>query len=788
MNMNIKSAVMLFFPACACLCLRVSAATDLAATVKRFEALGLPNVANAEYVDIEHIHSELISIKSILQWFNDETSGNAWLLKETLDATGQRVGRFVINGGEIVDLRFVGNSEDLHHEKTESSFPAARWRKARLARDINATRRFLSDSASEMERSICAGRVFLFALQLFQRGDTKTATELMGKLCGTKKKRAETEKDALNSLADGQYATLLWDFTKDYDWSRYREGLGTLLARYPSGWTASAQIRALHTSAEQRVSEGVPPVIAPELSEADRRLAAELCTLRTRFKSHWLSNERDILWMIPAAWPTNAQAFGAADLAVRARGIEAIPLLLALTNDTALTGHVSADPHGKGRFASLGTSGTVPAPMTRGNLAIKILGDMLPNYLVGDSWDRNQTKTIRAAQDTYAAHQHATTEALAIIYLSTQWGMYMNSAAQTFLLNTARQKPVPEYAAYLARDTDLFSEYDTATYTSLAEALVAYAAVRGKDAQPWIDTFCTRLEQMSREYRKSDKVTYGDDNANAEHVRTTKAHLLQTAQTLRALRLDATDDELQSESGTQEEPDYRQIMLAARRGENPHEETDTLLPPVPLPPLSADERADCLRRLKAAPSRGQVATVLSNLNEREKAALPELLQTDAGLNATLADYAGTVTKISVQEDAALAERLRAWEGKRITVELVDAVKAYCETQTKAGRAVLGVLEREADLGGWTVTVRPQSETEKPDRIDGYCGLACKSGLFEDAAWRTNAAKPESHWGAMLTADTEQMQAFLLAVEQVCAGTHRVWSAGLIAFATEGDRK
>ena len=788
MNMNIKSAVMLIFSVCACLCLRAADSSgDLAETVKRFEALGMPNVVNAEYVCLEYPRS--IYIKSMLPYPEDETAGNAWLLEETCDAAGRRVGRFVVNGGKIVNIQFMNRIERRRLERGEFDLPSAQWQKARLIRDINAARRFLSDSPGtrkENDRKQYAGGLFLFALQLFQRGDTRAASEMVDGLCRTQDERDDAEKGALNDLMDGQYATIVWNFIKDRDWCRYRDGIRDLLVRHPDGWTNAKQLHDLLPLVEQRVDQGVLPVTAPELSEADRRLATELSSLRTQpapflRATHWWN----ILWLVPEAWPAGITAIGPVDLAIRARGINALPILLSMTNDTTLTECILWNPHGESDMPNVGF---LPRPASRGEVALRILVHILPERLLAEQQNLGYpNNVIRSAQMLYTSHKNATHEALAVLYLPS-WQGALNSAAQTFLLNAARQKPVPEYATYLAETASLFTRYYDANHTLLAEALVAYAAVRGTEAQSFVGAFCDRLESQAQEYRKPNGAFFGDAEATAERVRTTKEQLSQTAQTLRALRLDATDDALQSEDGTKAEQHYKQIMLTARRGGNPHEKSaHPRLPAIPTF-LSADERADCLRHLKEASSREQAATIFWSLTDRERAALPELLQADTGLNAALTVYAGTITKISIPEDAAFAGRLNAWEGKRITVELVDAVKTYCETQIKAGRAMLGILERGADLDGWTVTVRPLSKTEKPGRIDGYYGSVCETDLYADASWRTSTAKPESFWDALLTADLKQMQTFRFAVEQVCAGTHRAWLPGIIAFTAGGDGK
>ena len=80
--------------------LRASAET-LAETAARFEKLGMPNVAGAEYVHI--VDTDGYRNKQIVELGG---CGNAWKISEETTPDGRRVATFVINGAEVVQFRW----------------------------------------------------------------------------------------------------------------------------------------------------------------------------------------------------------------------------------------------------------------------------------------------------------------------------------------------------------------------------------------------------------------------------------------------------------------------------------------------------------------------------------------------------------------------------------------------------------------------------------------------------------------------------------------------------------
>ena len=796
--MNVKTVAIPIFAVCACLFLRASAeTTDLAATVKRFEALGMPNVAGAEYVRLTNPADGFT--RTTLPWREGEMSGNAWLVCESRDAAGRRVGRFVMNGGESREITFM--DAGTSGEEREAAFPYARWEKARLARDVNSIRKQFAQNPSGW----LAGKnrnvdIFMFALQLFQRGDDETAAELVGQMMEVEV-RGELEKQAAHRLADGLYASVIWEFMRSGDWKGYRDGINGLLARFPVDWPTARRLRELRPLVERRMA-GRQPVTAPLLSEADRELATGLDGLRERFVPNWTPNGLGILWALPEAWPEDAaeRAFGREDLAVRARGIEAFWILLALKDDTALTGCLMPGRYEDGEMEGFGH---VPQVMSRGDVAVRILADMLPRRTAQFSWSPekgNAERIIRAAREMHAAHKGGSPDELAVRYLPLEHGGFggLDDSARAYLQGLARKRAVPAYAGFLANEATLADTYGFDTCADEAvDALVRYAAVRGAEARPYLDALGARLEADAAKL-VPERGASEWSGKNEARVRQTQEKRRGTARLLRTLPLDVSDEELAKAGETEEELTLRRAMLDARNGgfsprRQRERETrlggrpDEAAAPVPAP---VADGAEMRRRLAAPSSRAEAAVALGGLSAPERAALPELLRQDAALAERLAGFAGIVEEVSVTGDDAFGARLNEWKGRRMAAELADAVEAYCMERTRAGGNVVGVLARGENLGGWSVTVRPHSEGETKGWVDGLCGIACERGVYADARLHTGGMESlrQMGWDAQSYADPEQMGMFRRTVADVCAGTNGVPEQGLIIFNTERKKR
>ena len=511
-------------------------AESLAETVARFEKMGLPNVSRAKYVAV--LHSGNILAESLLpdDW---NTSGNAWLLDEVQSGTNALVkGRLVINGGEIVEL--CRDAEDMSYETGQAQHLAiGDWENARLARDVKKALQFSESGVKSEDSQRCYGRIFLFALHLYQRGDTASAEALIPKIGPLVIRREKAERSAMNLLADAQYGMLYRRFSEEHNWAAYRDGIRALLAKYPHEWDLSPAMHMLLTNVAQRAEGQLSSVVATNgISTADIQLGAALASLRILAHSSPSYSRDTTPWLVPEAWEENIAVSGNPDLAIRARGMQAIPILLALAEDSALTEADASAIRGDSYFArsvsarergtdAAGQYKTLPRPATRGEVAVRILNDILPESALGKPRERAQ-KVTDLARAFYDMHKDAAPEALAVLYLPASYGSY-DATSLAYLMKTAKQKKVPALEAFLlSASKDDYWWVDE--YERRAEALAEYAALRGAECKPLIEQFTNCLERVVQARQETDKEK--------------REGLLATAKRLAAMPFDRTDDDL----------------------------------------------------------------------------------------------------------------------------------------------------------------------------------------------------------------------------------------------------
>ena len=124
-----------------------ASAETLAEAVARFEKMGMPNVAAAEFVKIIPHYDDEKHIVEI------SASGNAWLLSEETMPDGRRVGNFIINGGERIRVAWSEWREEPSIEMHGADIRGT-WEKARLKRAIGQVMQFPSGYEKELNRRL----------------------------------------------------------------------------------------------------------------------------------------------------------------------------------------------------------------------------------------------------------------------------------------------------------------------------------------------------------------------------------------------------------------------------------------------------------------------------------------------------------------------------------------------------------------------------------------------------------------------------------------------------------
>jgi hypothetical protein len=529
-----------------------------------FDKFGVPDVSTAAYVRLEYPGAWGDAVLP----YDYTTSGNAWLLTETRDSRGQPArATFALPDGSVIELHWRPDKDS--EDTTDDTTPAnpvpprcyGRWKPAKLDRDIklvdsffrNLQRdRFLVTHLGENR----AGLLFLFAAQLHRRGDVKTAGRIVETLFQFRPDKKGVIRMAMNRLADGQYETLYRGFRENHDWNAYREGISELAKRYPRGWSKLPGIMELAARIDRRLADPVPvPAVTNGLTPADLTLAADLMTARN-VRGAADSGRSETVWVVPESWREGPLPAGDADMAIRARGIEAIPLLMVLSEDGALTEIDARSLPGR-RSSYVPDREKDPEvifralsrPATRGEVAVTILATLLPEDLTGPSYNRHSdVDIISAARTFHDEYRRAAAEELAVRFMPEDHGTTWR-VAKAFLLKKAANQRLPVLEKHLLSDPRILRDSFGSDYIQLStqvrgDLLAGYVMLRGEEARPLIMDFAARVAKLAADFKKPANYSFEDPKSEREYIERERRDFLAIAENLKALPLGKTHDEL----------------------------------------------------------------------------------------------------------------------------------------------------------------------------------------------------------------------------------------------------
>lgn len=481
----------------------------------RFDSYGLPDVSTAAYVKVRACWEPRVDDLLPDDW---ETSGNAWMLAETRDAKGRPVrARVVVDGSRTFEVVSGQDVTGMPEEKPvalaapippKEILASGCWQEGNPARDAKKGIEFLKSLKWEGEpygHYRYPGKLFLLAYGLWQRGDTTNAAALLAELAAREEGAEGVAREAMNLVADGEYGNLHKAFRRDFDWMAYRDGIRLLLEKHPEGWYAAPVMNRLLEKVEERIIHPAPlPKSAETWSPDDARQAARMVDVRAWRGGADIYVKPPVLWIAPSGWRDLAPMPLDAELEIRVRGIEAVPFLLSLMEeDDVLTDadrlEVSKDGPYRSRFPpeklekfnmdAIRDSVIRKAyegmdrPATRGEVARRLLRDLIPEWVIGGSSGRmSKEEFIRAVREFHEKHRAASEEELAVLALPGRYSFAFNKLAVEHLMEVARQKPVPELERFLADQSWLVSgasksDLDSAQ-NNKAELLKTYTAIR----------------------------------------------------------------------------------------------------------------------------------------------------------------------------------------------------------------------------------------------------------------------------------------------------------------------
>ncbi len=515
---------------------------DLAAFAARFDGLGLPDVSRAEYVHVLGCWRPRIEDPLPYDW---ESSGNAWLLWESRDAEGRPVdAAVVVDGSRVVEL--VDRDAAKRPPQAEAVFLAppsppsvscpCEWEPGDPAQDVKQALRFLESLEWDRIHSGNTeqiGRLGLLALALRQRGDEENAVELFAALAAHSGGASNVTAAAMNLVANGQYGTLYDAFRKTADWPAFRDGLHELLARYPDGWRMAPVVQMLLSRVEDRLADPASlPVDTKGMTESELRQAAAMLELRALRVKRDQYTDPPALWLVPSSWRDRAPQPLDPELEIRARGIEAVPFLLKLVPDGALTPADRASVLGASVYRSgfdLFQIDRVPAgpermerirqaydamdrPATRGEIALGWLQDMVPEYQQGEYRRMDRDKQIAFMRKFHRCHGSKSEDELAVVCLPGTYSFHMEDLPRDYLLERARQEAIPALEEFLVSDRSWGDEGDERELTLMrrarADLLIRYAFLRGEEARPLLERYAGILAADTNRTEQAEQLRH----------------------------------------------------------------------------------------------------------------------------------------------------------------------------------------------------------------------------------------------------------------------------------------
>jgi hypothetical protein len=361
------------------------------------QALGLPDVAGARYVTLrtDPRHEVYTPVH--------ELDDRAWLIE--CGEGGQCV-FLPLGQGETVNVwdidavaaaRRAGRSagpgpeRDTDPANRGRSTIFSRWLPADPGRDAQCLAKGLSERTDQPDdrQDVCGLTGYVMAAMQFNRAGLKAEANAIFQQLRRFATDRQLVEGAVGQIAEREYAAALTSFRRTGDWGTLITNMESVVSRFGAISPKGAMAARLLRQARERAARGQPlPLTGTGLTELDRTLAAALLTCTQPLSS--LPGATLWIPMTAETTPASNSPPTALETIIR-RGMESVPLLMALTNDTYLTPImpdcfrdgvadfiVWHDIYTTGRAMDL-SHGKTDAFLTRGQIAAALLhGLVLP--------------------------------------------------------------------------------------------------------------------------------------------------------------------------------------------------------------------------------------------------------------------------------------------------------------------------------------------------------------------------------------------------------------------------
>ena len=520
---------------------------DYSKGFSKFYKFGLPDVKNTKYIKL-NMYSGSMGISNHFR-YQAKIDGDSWLISEN-KKTGKA--KIIVNNGAIVEVydhtKLIQAATKKQSGKKRKSWDfrnmtegklTGNWKKANLKKDADRIIKHLKEQQTKKhfwgQESL--GNWFLFAIHLNQKGMKDKANELAGIVFELGKGKRKVILQALNALADAQYAAAYMAFKETNDWKQYSADIDKIIGRFRKGWKKTAGVKKLSEMLKKHL-EGQTNKLPEGLTKEDAEILKELSSKK-------LENFSDNLWVISDISPKNTKKDKKEKpdviKKITSRGIKSVPVLIALIGDDQL---VWADKDSfANRFGGFGRTyhhnsssnkndadqifRKLKRPMTRGEVARKILTSVViqeveidnnGNEINRESEGDDSEEFKELTEKWYKANKGKTNLEFARLYLNEGNKAQKNNAV-TYMLAKKIKSEYPVIEEFLLSGTR--PKHGNDFRDKLA---IKYAGRRGPEAEDFVKKYIeimdpdgeiqaeAEVKKKEREKKKDKKKKSKDSN------------------------------------------------------------------------------------------------------------------------------------------------------------------------------------------------------------------------------------------------------------------------------------
>ena len=385
-----------------------------------------------------------------------------------------------------------------------------------LERDLDALTRAIAKVAAKKKSDEdrfsmrsgdnSAGRLLLFATQLYQTGHTAEANRLAMDVFSLFPSREAAVNAAIDQLADPLYQKVVTTFFSSGDWSACHRDLAALVERFPRGWSAARAVGMMLPQLEkQAAGTTAPPPSLPDTPLDPRALKAldawttkpvreENSRVQMGGGRYMMTGGYNVpdLWLIQAASEKNGQSDSSSP-DIHQLGMAAIPVLAALTADPFFTylpnpmsyrSYYSSDESEEEHVLRIYQS--LHRPATRGELACRLLAATLPDP--ENELDEADPETLREiALSFWKDHREASRDELAVVFMKEGSSSQATAAAES-LASSSDPKAHQIFEAHVLAADPAIAHF---------RAVQTYLRTRRSAAKPFYEKYAGLVRKQS---------------------------------------------------------------------------------------------------------------------------------------------------------------------------------------------------------------------------------------------------------------------------------------------------